>query len=59
VSYFKLSSSYRAFYIANKGGMELSFDDSWMEEVPGQEFARFGEYKDDQVRRITIISSSP
>ena len=45
--------------MANIGGMELSFDDSWMEEVPGQEFARFGEYKDDQVRRITIISSSP
>jgi len=45
--------------MANIGGMELSFDDSWMEEVPGQEFARFGEYKDDQVRGFSRISSSP
>jgi hypothetical protein len=29
--------------------MALSFDDAWMDEIPGQECARFGEYKDDPV----------
>ena len=56
--FFALSLSFK---LANKGGMEIAFDDSWMEEIPGQECARFGEYKDDQVNCISLarMLSSP
>jgi hypothetical protein len=32
----------------------LSFDDSWMDEVSGQECAQMGEFKDDQVWAYSV-----